>query len=405
MTINLVRNKGRGVNDRVVTAMVNLIRDHFEGLGFDGTWRAELFKQTGTIAQNGIQLKRKILDSLLYQVMPCSRDDSWQVIITPPNNVTVDKVEQVESQGPQIIVSAPVEEKKYDDIVENQMRKAKIVKHEPYGLRVLIDEKYEGLIQLCDVSPSHDKKELNKFPVGSSVPVVIGNIDKSRDLIICTINNSGIVATSAKGGTFTWTPNPDGSFTFGPESKYLKDLNNKFEFLGWIAEVTKDFDPKPTPSKSVHDWIIERVKDKSGATSVSVHAIVVFVTSLCKEKPPLIVRKEDGYIITELGWGELGGKEAFKSGKALHLEPAIELEPVIEPEPHSEPIDRLVELTAYIRNYVRYADVVTRLEILGKEKQELEKFIEDNKHLKDEAMKLHSNFNMGNISKLLEDNA
>jgi hypothetical protein len=208
--------------------------------------------------------------------------------------------------------ASPAPPPKASVLAVNQALHAKVAKHLPYGLEVLLEDGAAGLIPLDDLCRgAFDKKELSKYPVGKKVKVII--VDPEKTPIRCSTRMEGIVDTNKPDDTYTGKPDKNGHLTF---EKFTSDYHRVFELADWLGTASLDLDPerrdpKPIPyadaSKYVEQYFITKYSE-NGVKSVSRPGILLDVLCRpCGDIPEPVLQKNENkdILLTEFAWSEI----------------------------------------------------------------------------------------------------
>lgn len=460
--VKLEHQASKKEDKRVCTRMCEVLRDHLESLGFGGVWQAALFKKTGGGGATRIEFKRPIGErfhqQLLYFIRPLDRDSSWLVLVSPPDNISIQDVVNAETKRKDLLgpLSTPEPEPVEEAIALNigQMYKARVVEHVDHGLYVEISAKdgnYRGLIGLADLSETYDRKILNQYPIGKPLRVVVSTIDEPRKLVTCSIRvtEAGIAKTTHSSDLFTGQPDKSGLLSL---EGFTKDMKRKFQLLEWMAVLSSAHYPKPIPHEVALSWLMDNLKMEYGATSVDKRGAATLFSALYQGVEPLVQKVENlegasgrGYLITEFGWGELGGVHKWVAGvpapppvaeeaTAAHddattgrdggtpapmpislletpLEERVEKIKEILATPAPEVIERPIlvvsdeksvtfmnsappveEVAEYIGKMGRLIDLRSQQDALAREQDDLERWLKENSHLQLIADRVYKRF-------------
>ncbi len=383
--INLSFPSSNKIRSNLANQIKSILRSYLNERGYEGDWEAELFKKTGENTTEKIELRKisKENQYAVYAVRPFDKSSSWRITVRPPKGFDI---EQLNEKAVTQEVETPTEE--VEEPTVNQLRKARIVTHLQHGMEILIDEKYEGFIPLQDVSESYDKKDLNRYPVGSLLRVVIADTSKPYP---CTIRTDGIATTTSKNDLFSGQPDSDGRLSL---LSYTKDPNRIHEFVQVFSIIAESHKPKSVPYEEAIKWMTDFFKDKYKAKDIHPKGVLRLFTTICHSRDTCWIKKtQDGYEVTEEGWIEVS-HQAPEVIQAVALEPELEkaeavtkqvesrLQPIVE---HLEPIHAqptLDDLITYIRKSQRLVDVTEERRMLDKEITELKDWLDNNLQLK-----------------------
>lgn len=303
--------QGKVYDKRAQTRMKAIIRDHLESLGFDGEWKAELYKKTGEAIDGEIEFKKIVKNGengrsynyAIYGVRPYDRGTSWRVVVIPPEDFKINNLENAENPNPNQESHSQKEEEV--TLTRNQLCMARVVGKDlsAMGINITIEDKYDGFIPLQDISYEFNKKELNKFHKDQLIRVVV--VNPLVNPIVCSSRTDGIASTTNKNDVFSGIPDNDGYLSL---HCYTKDIKRSFEFLEFFAIIANDYKPNPVPRDEAYKWVEDNLKEKYQAKTIASKSVQQIFTALTRAKfSPWIKRIDDppGYLITDNGWLEL----------------------------------------------------------------------------------------------------
>lgn len=426
------RNGGRKEDKSVVSQMCHMLTRHFADLGFGskgGVWNVDLFKKTGGGTQERINFKRVHRDNvsggksvLEYFIRPYDRDSSWLIFIDPPDGVSCADVEKLEDPKPAAAVEPAPSDIPSVALNVNQVYRAKIAKHGEHGLEIMLDEEKNliGFIPLSDLcmNGKYDKKELNKYPVGSIIKAAV--VDATKLPIVCTSQLDGIIETDHPQDVFTGTAGGDGLIKLGG---FTRSQSRVYELIEWLAMHAADRDPdkcpKPIPFDEAAALVDEYVLTKYGAKP---HKSASLLNALCiAGVEPMLEKIDRCYFPSKFAWSELGGIEAFQRRAKGIKDPEPEIqEEIVETavEPVEEvaaetvvaleevigtaianhqriiPLDEVVE---YLGKAVRLAEVNAALKSYGDERDELAKWLSENAEIREYAKSFQAAVREGQV--------
>jgi hypothetical protein len=389
---------------RVVSGIVNLFAEYLAERGLGGTWKLELFKKTGGGGQDRISYKRAYQETAaapechLYNIRPHDRDSSWAVLVYPPPDTDI----------PALIATVPIivsnededaEESTMEEspmaVFDSHVYHAKVVAHRNHGIDIEIDEqgrKVPGVIELADlcIGGGYNKKEMNKFPVGRGVKVLV--CDASQSPVVCSIRTDTVLSTSSSKDVFTGALK-DGEL---PLAGFTYDHRRIYALVEYLGLITLEKGSFCLPREVAIDSCIAHLKAVYGAKSVARQRVCVVLDACCKARgalpEPLLKKTDEGYLLTDFALRELGLQDAAEKQLEQPSPQAsfedlegVDIPPVMPQEPPTQSVEAIAE---YLSKAIRRADIQLSLDNLSREKQELDAWLKANQDCREAAQEV-----------------
>jgi len=302
---------------RVMNAVAKLLKAHLERLGLSKQWACRLLERTGAGGNETVKFRHIVKDATgeypVYMVRPFDRDTAWNVKVFPPPGVTCRNIEDIEKP----MATAPAVPAPASKYTACQIHRAKVLGHlysgtdcRAHGLRIVLgNEGVEGYIPLADISPTYNRRELDKYPVGTVISRV-AVADPTRKPMRCTLHVDGLANPDDSRDVFTGRPDKAGVLNL---AGFTRDIGRTYELLGELKTLAECCRPKGSgdnpamPRIDVLACASEFFQREYGA-KVSPVGIVSMLTGLCKVAEPMLRRVADDYQLTEFGWTELGAR-------------------------------------------------------------------------------------------------
>jgi hypothetical protein len=243
--------------------------------------------------------------------------------------------------------------------------------------------------------------------------------------VTCSTRVNAVLSTTNSKDFFTGTPNKDGSLSL---KSFTKDYKRVYDLLqDLIIDMMGSRNNFIRKQRAV-ERATEHLKSKYGAMTIDFRSVPLLLNQLCHalESIPLpVLRREndgtdDGYALTDFAWGELGGMDNLLFDKKEEPpEPQAEEAELVqgssisgsEPEPESPaedpPVDdvreeidesmddlsgRIEDAAAYFGALCRLNEVSSQISTLQAEQEKLQKWVDENKPLKDALLQLQRVF-------------
>jgi hypothetical protein len=411
---------------RVISGIVTLFADHLRQRGIGGEWELELFKKTGGGGQERILFKRQTSDKgLIFHIRPLDRDSSWTVITYPPDDVSDEDInkliskEEPKTEETAVVQEAPTMDAS-DVLCNNRIYYATVTSHAQHGFEIDIETKdkdfpsAEGYIDLSDLD-KYDTTSLNKYPVGKRFRVIVCN--KSKNPVICSTRIKDVLETPNARDEFTGMPDEDGVLSL---KTYTCSFHRVLNLIDEFANVVM------MPAKRnfiTHDQAVEVATQfllkKYNAKSINSNGLLKIISSFCGKmeatKYQVLQRQDDGYVLTQDAWDEIGGNntvfdEAPK--KPVQQEPLIHPdEPVFEIKPDPEPVAKpdtyesavvtgipqatkedLEDGAEYWAKLCRSIEISSQISALQMEKDQIKQWLAANEDKKSVCLRLQAIF-------------
>jgi hypothetical protein len=401
-----------------VFAMKRLMKDFLLDHGIvEGKWNLFLVKKTGGGGQDKILLRSvdesSQKPSAVFFIRPHGRDSSWLVEVRLPSGVTVSELKNKLNNISKTIEPAELHEKQLN-IITNQLGKATVTAIKNVGIEINVEvgfggrEKiYRSFLSLDDVREGeYDKKELTRWPVGKSFKVIVFDVNEEEGTAHCSSHYDGYSTSKYINDKFSGSLNADNTMIL---IGFCDDLLRIVDVVRYVSENVKDR-TTPFTFKELQPILQNYFDAKYGNGEKVVISHMQFVSlsvGLRSGAVPLLERvlegKERKYLITEAGWNEFDGMKRMEELEAqapeLEAQEAIvESEPISVPELPPEPVPKEISFI----NIMEYHSKETKLDFIEEsikaeqeriiplemEKEEILKYFETNKHLKEELDKL-----------------
>jgi len=395
--------------------MKNFLVDH--GI-LQGKWNLFLVKKTGGGGQDKVLLRslneNPKRPGAIFFLRPHDRDSSWLVEVCPPSEVAMTelKTKLNSAVSESKIESAPEPHEKQPNIITNQLGKATVTAIKDVGIEINVEvgfggrEKiYKSFLSLDDVREGkYDKKELTRWPVGKSFKVIVFDVNEEEGTARCSSHYDGYSTSKHINDKFSGSLNADNTMIL---VGFCDDLLRIVDVVRYVSENVKDR-ITPFTFKELQPILQDYFNVKYGHGEKVVISHMQFVSlsvGLRSGTSPLLERisegKEGKYLITENGWNEFDGMKRMEELEAQTPEPSFVetevqepvVETVIEPELQKE--INFINIMEYHAKETKLSFIEEsikieqeRLALLEMEKEDILKYLETNKHLKEELDKM-----------------
>ena len=330
--------------------IVKLMTEHYEERGIEGNFTISLYRKTGGGGQDKCRFMRVFADhpnqapQAMYQVRPHDRDSTWLILVQPTDRSVFDGLVAKEkaplkSKTPSALAvpAAATEPEEADaELFPNKACFAKVVSHQKHGFTIGIETKgkpVEGFVSLADL-PTFNQKEMNKYPVGKKIKVLI--CDPSKSPVECSTRVETLISTTNSKDVFTGVPNPDGSLSM---NSYLRNFRRHYALLGDFG-VHAQYGGKNLISKDeIVDLTTEFFKKKyegtktiEGGRQTIFLLMAQYVRGTEIVNTPCLSKNGDNYSLTEFAWTELDLIDPDKGEPVAKPQD----EPTVHPEPGEE---------------------------------------------------------------------
>ena len=330
--MSAVKIEWRGIREQKVMEPIGLyLAKHLETRGFSGSFKAAPYKKSRK-AKSGVEFLREFdRSSALYHVRPFDRDSAWNIRLWPEPPMTLQEIINAENAvAPPKDNDEPAPQPAKEPstptlLVAQQMVKTKVSRHrEGFGFEVapLDDQGHVGLVLLQDITldGEYDKSNLNRFPIGKSIRVMID--DPTATPIKCTLHVEGVAEPASDKDVFSGVPNKNGDLSL---KCFGENINRVYDLI--LEMAAQGLNEKPweysLAATMVAEWFVERYKLQS-TKNIAPGSVDSIIRSLYSRKDPLIRRRKDD----SGDWIELtdfGQKEWLSSQpkKQPNLEPGL----------------------------------------------------------------------------------